>query len=246
VDTYDVAEQMACDAIRLASDPVSDRPASNYKEAWVEAKIAHGEALMSRAATLKDTSDRKSRVEEALKNFKQARETGADNPKVAAVCELHAAQAHLMQGSISNAWTQYSVWHDTLRQDVQHGFVMNLADAVRKQLDDESAFFVSRDFLGHKGEEFARIEERQGRGLSDRELQRRRRAFFFDGPLDGLARFIIGQAVALKGSKAEAAAFLGIDEATARRRKQKARGGKKEREEDSSPAQARDADVPRT
>src|SRR5260370_5246001 len=78
---YGQAEQLAMEAIRLASDKAVDRPTSSYREAWVEAQIAWGEALLVHSTVSEDEGSRRRRVEGALKRFALARHQGAANPK---------------------------------------------------------------------------------------------------------------------------------------------------------------------
>jgi len=215
VGNYDRAERFANEAIRLASGRDTDRPTSGYKEAWVEARIAHGEALLALSTVPAKAESRKQLVEQALNAFAWARHRSAPNPKVVAVCGLHAARAHLMLGSVREAWVGWSAWDDNLRCHVQHGFVQSLADDVKTRIDDESTFFVSQDFLRHKSEEYSEIEEGQN---DDVVIEKARKRFFFDEARDRLDRFLIDQAVSLKDGKVEAAAgFLGVHAATIRR-----------------------------
>src|ERR1017187_3945114 len=216
VRNYDRAERFAKEAIRLASGRDTDRPTSGYKEAWVEARIAHGEALLALSTVSEKADSRRQLVEQALKNFALARDRSAANPKVVAVCRLHSARAHLMVGSVRDAWVGWSAWDDNLCRHVEHGFVQSLADDVKNRIDAESTFFVSQDFLRRKSEEYLEIERGQN---DDVVIEKARKWFFFDETRDQLDRFLIDQAVSLKHGKLEAAAdFLGLHAATIRRR----------------------------
>ena len=170
-----MAEQLAIQAIKLASGKGVDRPTASYREAWVEAQITCAEALLCRATISGEEDLRTSRVEAALKRFDLARYEGAANPKVLAVCELHAAQAHLLLGSTSDAWMRYSAWFDNLRQRVEHGFVLSLANAVREGLDTQSGLFFSGDYLEQKNAKFSKMENAENTTPDDQ--NKRRKAF---------------------------------------------------------------------
>jgi DNA-binding protein Fis len=115
----------------------------------IDALLTRGEALMADAEEKQSIAlyaVARADFDRALRYVLQ-QESGAgdsdraSNPKIAAVCELRIAQTYARQGDENYAQSHFSEW-SRLENQVEHGFVRELAKQVKDDIDKLSKNFV--------------------------------------------------------------------------------------------------------